>query len=466
MFCKHAHRVRDFHGQCLWITLVPSVNCIALSNDAREVVVAFLLRLGAEGQPRSLFPNLVKYTAPVSDKMFTLPRYTPFVCGDTLGSLDLSRENHTSDAYPPMDPDPYTTLFETLPIFGSRWFRLRMVRLFLPLPKEDEPRDRYLNMLDEFLAQLRELRTLEVYLALQESLINHLSELPQLRFMTLTLDCVVHRGPSPRLLPHGFRALQELHITTFVTEDLISLLQVLPCAGRLTKLVLILNLQSVKDSESQPTWFGRLLASASRAHTLRHLFIHIRSDYLAQERILSGELLSILTNLRRIQFLRLRGLADIHVDDSTLEAIGGSWPHLNVLFCDYCHVISFRPGRPSWSLLGVYRLCSVCPKLTTAKFIIKNVFPLSIDDLPTLPTRDNSMKRLTLLFHGPLEDREIEALMLLVRILFPKLESLTVEDWFTFEPHRKVWLRYKDILRLDVTTARQLLEQELEASQQ
>ncbi|KAI0783951.1 hypothetical protein BC629DRAFT_534535 [Irpex lacteus] len=275
MFCKHAHRVRDFRGQCLWITLVPSVNCVALSNDAREVVVAFLLRLGAEGRPRSLFPNLVKYTAPVSDKMFTLPRYTPFVCGDTLGSLDLSRENHTSDDYPPMDPDPYTTLFETLPIFGSRWFRLRMVRLFLPLPKEDEPRDRYLNMLDEFLAQLRELRTLEVYLALQESLINHLSELPQLRFMTLTLDCVVHRGPSPRLLPHGFRALQELHITTFVTEDLISLLQVLPCAGRLTKLVLILNLQSVKDSESQPTWFGRLLASASRAHTLRHLFIHI-----------------------------------------------------------------------------------------------------------------------------------------------------------------------------------------------
>ncbi|KAI0091017.1 hypothetical protein BDY19DRAFT_673863 [Irpex rosettiformis] len=473
-FCKHAHRVRKFVDstrsilvrldtyRCPWdghVNYSLPEGATRLTAGAWETITRFIRQHHA-AESAGLFPNLTTLEAQSdSDTWFTA--YLPYICGDTLRKLTLQFGMHVPVDAPRGEIDTFSCL---LPAMCASWPLLSSVKIITPLSSGScpSPVDKHAEEIGAWLKSLPQLRSLHADIACHPAFVKTLSELSNLR--TLTLLCARQIALDLTLdfpttsLDTLFPSLEVLNVTTHTPDSPVPFLRVLNGSSTLTKITLDFDCLTNQPSFIQAPFVLEAISHLPAVDFLDLSFGNYSrpNDPIPEVPPLSTALFSKLFHLHNMRHLKLEGFFNILITDRDLRSAATLWPELEHIYlvlasCDLAP--SMVNDSSALTLIGVQALYNGCPNLKAVDLPINESLLFANDclDLPAARPRGaaHAVEELSLRFR-PIDGEmfrhgSAKYVPIVVRLLFPHLKQLKTchsaidEVWSPARSNSKSW---------------------------
>ncbi|KAI0091028.1 hypothetical protein BDY19DRAFT_904529 [Irpex rosettiformis] len=443
---------------------IPLQRSVRLTTSTWQAITHFILQRHTS-ESVGLFPNLTALQArAVAHGWF--PEYLPFLCGDELKSLTL----HFGVSGPLGFYGGISTFSQLLPEIRRRWPYLTY--LDIDAYKSSGPREpnNYLAELSAWIKNLPQLQSIHASVECIPSLMQTISELPDLRTLDLRGDSFTVLDPTldPPLL-FRFPSLKELKVVTYLPGPPMPLLCAL--SG------------SPGSSPSSFIEAPRVIETISGLATVTFLKLFFGSNVSTEDLIpdvppFDTQLFAQLFRLRRLRHLTLGGFFHMEITDQDLLDAAAAWPELEHLslalaYCDENQFMEQEQEIPLLSLVGIQALYNGCPNLRVVDLPVNEELPIGANkrlDLPAARPRDPAMavERLSLKFipiDGEFEVGSEVYIPFAVRLMFPELKEFETSQRDTGDDYEDNgvwecrvltgWEKYRD---MELEEVRALME--------
>ncbi|KAI0085062.1 hypothetical protein BDY19DRAFT_997130 [Irpex rosettiformis] len=453
LFCKHAHRVKEFVDDMDTAYLRDDGNyAYQPTQDALKTVLGFIRRHDMEHGP--LFPRLATLVVnnTLDDKR-SLPEYLPYLCRHSLRSVTIA-QRRSSSTLSEMSGDMYVHWKHMMPLIRSAWPNLRSIDIptrILTLASMDPQIEPCTEIMVPWLETLLRLETFAGRVPLHPSLLYALSKLPLLHTLKLDGFCFDERfkiasdAGSSELSSSSFPSLRKLCLNdcTSTLDSPVLLFQALGSSRTLTHIDI--SFHAISTAPESTARIQALFKAISQIPLINVLDISLllkvprrtsRAYARTTDFVLSGESFSELFTLHHMRDLRLMTNFMATIGDQDLRDAAAAWPNLEKLEFSIDNWLLYPP-IPRISLVGAQAFYNGCPNLQNLCMTIngflptiedngKTVFDISAGDVKS---RKSAMEDLTLRFMlpSPLGEYFImtDILPMAVCIMFPQLKCFT-----------------------------------------